>query len=293
MRISSFSQPNLPLALRFLLPALVISTFLTEVKFIPAIANNIGFFEGLGLILILLQFTHYRGSEVQFNAVVRIVGLLLGVAALSLVNLPGSHIATGLIQTSILLFLFLFLLALYNLCLRYQTSPGHILRLITLSVLIVGPWILSSAVRFESSIEAVGPFRNRAHMASYMLTAFWLVMIAYFWPSSFRFKRPTSYAAMGLCLYAVAVSGRRSVYLSLFMGLAALAVAFLVTKRGKRTNVLIAGVFAVGFLFGLYYLGSEFLPRGDFFRARVGMIGSQIKAAADPESQGAQSFFAL
>ena len=290
----SISLSRLPVALRFLLPAMILGAFLTETKFIPSIANNVGFFEVLGLIIIALFFFVYREHQLRWNPEVRIIGLLLVVALISQINLPASHTVPGLIATSILLFLFLFLLAIYNICVRFQVSPGFILGAITVSTLIVGPWVLLAAVRFEGTIEMVGPFRNRAHMASYMLTAFWLVVIAHFWPSRFRFKRPISYAAMVLCLYAVAVSGRRSVYLSLFIGLAALAVAFLVTGRGKRINVLIAGLFAVGFLLGFYYLGSRLLPRGDFFRERVGMIGSHLSAAVKPESNvGKESFFAL
>jgi hypothetical protein len=265
------------------LPVLVFSAFLTEIKLIPAIANNVGLFEVLGALSILVFLIDQR-QRPTIRPTITIAGLLALVAAVSLVNIEYQSIGEGLIQVSILVFLFLLLLAMFNLLVQHELDPEYLLRLITYATAIVGPWILQQGFLFEEELDAVGPFRNRAHMGIYMLTAFWLVLIYTFWPGRSRRNRVKwilGPAAIGLCLYAVAISGRRSVYLSLFIGLIALVAVFVVVLRRRRLAVGFAAAFSVAFLALLYTQGASFLPRGDFFRTRVGLVGTRLRSAAD------------
>ncbi|MCP4202445.1 MAG: hypothetical protein GY769_10995 [bacterium] len=283
-------RPLLVLAL----PVMVFSAFLTEIKFIPSIANNVGLFEVVGALTIALFFLSADRNPLVGNAVISTVGLIVLVASVSLVNTQTGSLTTGLIQVSILVFLFFFLLALYNLLLLVQISPEFILRWITVSAAIVGPWILRQGFLFSTDIDAVGPFRNRSHMGIYMLTAFWLVLIYTFWPNRARtrwIKAPICFIALSLSLYAVAISGRRSVYLALFIGLVALVVAFTLVLRRGRAAVAFVLAFAIGFLGLLYTQGQDFLPRSEFFQNRVGMIGSRLRAATDAVSGASESGF--
>jgi O-antigen ligase len=274
-------------------PALVFSAFLTEVKFIPTIANNVGLFEMLGALLIGLVLLR-PPARIAATPLIMLIGLLLAVAALSQINIAPTHLVPGFIQTSILLFLFLFLLALYNLALAYRLNPAYILRLILFSVMIVGPWILYQGFQFEDNLEAVGPFRNRSHMGIYMQTAFWLVMIYSFWPTKLKLKRSLCALAIALTLYAVAISGRRSVYISLIIGLIILVLALARAWRGRRATLALSAAFSIGFLTLLYTSGGQLLPRTEFFRARVGLIGSRLQAASSAASgTEVNSFFAL
>ncbi|MDH3254923.1 MAG: O-antigen ligase family protein [Acidobacteriota bacterium] len=291
-------MPVRPLHAFFLLglPALVFSAFLTEIKLIPSIANNVGLFEILGgLAIVLFAITSSRRSLVG-NPIINLTGFLFVAAAISLINIPQPTLVSGLIQTSILLFLFLFLLALYNLFLTHQVNPGYLLWLITLATAIVGPWILRQGFLFEGDLDAVGPFRNRAHMGIYMLTGFWLVMIYAFWPDRRRrwIRMAVTIAAIAFCLYAVAISGRRSAYFSLFLGLAALVVVFPLLIRRRRVSVAAAVAFSIGVLALLYTQGPGVLPRSEFFRSRVGLVGSRLRSATDAVSgQSTEGFMAL
>ncbi len=291
------NQPETRSILHLLLPALVFSAFLTEIKFIPAIANNVGLFEVLGGLAIALFFLIPHGSAISGNPLIAMVGLMVVAAVASLVNVQAGSLQTGLIQVTILVFLLLFLLVFYNLFLQRQIDPSYLLRWITLSAAIVGPWILRQGFLYSTDIEAVGPFRNRSHMGIYMLTAFWLVLVYTFWPDRRRvrwtkwIKTPVCLVALALSLYAVAISGRRSVYLSLFLGLVGLVLVFNLVLRRRRAVVAVILAFAVGFLGLLYTGGGDFLPRSDFFQARVDMIGSRLRTASDAISGASESGF--
>ncbi|MFQ5527084.1 MAG: O-antigen ligase family protein [Thermoanaerobaculia bacterium] len=276
------------------LPILVFSAFLTEVRFIPSLANNVGLFEVLGALIIGLFFLSPDREALAGNSVIWIIGLCVVVASASLINVQTGMLVTGAIQVSILVFLFFFLFVSYNLFLSRQISPGYILRWITISAAIVGPWILRQGFLFTSNLEAVGPFRNRSHMGIYMLTTFWLVLVYTFWPSRARdkwTKIPVCLVALSLCLYAVAISGRRSVYLSLFIGLVGLVLVFTLVLQRRRATVAVVLAFAIGFLGLLYTKGQDFLPRSEFFQNRVGMIGSRLRSATDAVTGASQEGF--
>lgn len=276
------------------LPVLVFSAFLTEITFVPALANNVGLFEVLGALTILLFLLSTDRSSLVGNKVIWLVGSLVIVAAASLIGVRLEVTLTGLIQISILVFLFFFLFAFYNLFISRQINPVYILRWITIAVAIVGPWILRQGFLFSTDIEAVGPFRNRSHMGIYMLTAFWLVLIYAFWPSRARskwLKAPVCLVALSLSLYAVAISGRRSVYLALFIGLVGLVLVFNLVLRRSRVTVALVLAFSIGFLGLLYTQGQDFLPRSDFFQSRVGLIGSRLRTVSDAISGASDAGF--
>lgn len=277
-----------------LLPALIFSAFLTEIKFIPALANNIGLFEVIGGLTIVGFLLSHRWSQLTSNPVISLVGLIFVVALISLIGVPSSLLMTGLIQVFILGFLYLFLLVFYNIFLTHQLHPAYILRWITLAAAIVGPWILRQGFLFSTDLEAVGPFRNRSHMGIYMLTSFWLALIYTLWPSrglSKWIKTPICLVAISLSLYAVAISGRRSVYLSLFLGLAGLVVVFTLVLKQNRLRVGVATLVSLSFLWLLYTPAGEFLPRSSFFRARVGTIGSRLQGVSDAFSGASETGF--
>ena len=287
-----------PWLLRLTIPALVFSAFLTDVRFIPGLKNNIGLFELIGGLLIAITLiTAAAGTHrVRLHPTLRVVGLIVLAASVSQAQLPESHFTAGLIQVVILGFLFFFLAALSNLLGRYAISPDVILRWVGYSVLVVGPWVILEGLETGGAIGAAGPFRNRAHMGTYMLTAFWLSVLLALWPGLKKRDRLVSYAAICLTLYGVAVSGRRSVYLSLIFGLAGLVVALAVAHRGKRLRLFAAAGIAIAFLTLFYFVGGLFFPRAAFFQERVWMIGDAIHDAFAPVSAvtvGDENFVAL
>ncbi|MEM7049132.1 MAG: O-antigen ligase family protein [Acidobacteriota bacterium] len=291
------SALRLPRPLALVLPVFVFSAFLTQVKFIPGVRNNIGPFEVLGGLLIATFFLFYRRPEkpLRWNPIMGLVAAILALAAVSQSWMPPTHTRLGIIQVAILVFLLLFLITLYNLILQYQIHPAAILRLITLSILIVGPWVILSGVQAAGDYQASGPFRNRAHMGSYMLSAFWLVLLYTVQPNLKKLDRLFANGALCLTLYGVAVSGRRSVYLSLIFGLAGLAVGFLFAHRGKRLTLVRSAVVTFGFLAIFYTFGALLVPQASFFKERVGMIGSRLQMVFAPEEdlQQGDSFFTL
>jgi O-antigen ligase len=127
-----------------------------------------------------------------------------------------------------------------------------------------------------------------------MLTTFWLVLIYTVWPDrSLKrwIKTPICLGALLLCLYAVAISGRRSVYLSLFIGLAGLVLIFTMALKRHRLRIGAALLVSLFFLGLLYTRAEDFLPRGMFFQTRVGMITDRLQSASDAFSGASESGF--
>lgn len=285
---------RLPAGLLILFGALVLSAFLTQTKFVPTIKNNVGAFEITGGILLGLFLLTTPPRDVRMHPLTRIALAMACVAALSQVNIPDNRVKAGLVNVMILIFFWLFLWGLENLSRRYEIHPVFILRLVAWSLMIIGPWIILEGLQSEGDIQAAGPFRNRAHMANYMLSAFWMVLAYSQTPGLPRRERWVGFVGMGMTLYAIAVSGRRSVYLSLFLGLLGLVGAFLVLGRGRRARLLAAAVFALVVLGGMYGLGPRYLPQMAFFQERVGMIDDRLQSAVmvDEEDIANRTFFA-
>lgn len=289
-------ERSLPTVQRWLLVALVFAAFLTQVKLVPSMDNNVGPFEVIGSLLILAFLTSSRTDRpLSAHPTSRIgVGILL-VALASLINIDGDRLATGLVNVAILSFFAAYLVTADNLVRQYSISPGRLLAVVSLALLVVGPWIVASGLAAPGDLQEVGPFRNRAHMASYMLTAFWMVLAFAQWPRLRWRSRAVAWLGVLLCLYAVAISGRRSVYLSLGVGVVVLAVALLGARRGTRVRFGVAALLVVAALAAMYTWGSRYVPQLAFFKTRVGMIDDRLESALGVSSEEAEeeSFFAL
>jgi hypothetical protein len=132
-------------------------------------------------------------------------------------------------------------------------------------------------------------------MGSYMLTAFWMILIYALWPKLKPRLRLVCFVGLTLTLYAVAVAGRRSVYLSLIVGLLTLAAVVFAANRGKKLRLLVTAAFIVLFLGGLYTVGDIVSPQTAFFKRRVGQIDDRLRQAAglNRQDQTTKSFFVL
>ena len=71
------------------LPVLVFSAFLTEIKFIPALANNIGVFEIVGALVTTSFLLTTAPSTLVGHRVLWLVGSATIVAAASLIGVRG------------------------------------------------------------------------------------------------------------------------------------------------------------------------------------------------------------
>lgn len=289
-------EETLPRSYRLLLAGLTLAAFLTNTKFIGSLRNNVGPFEILGALLIVSFFVSPRTQRpLRFHLVLRLMVLLMVIAACSQINISEGRAAAGIVQLAILIFLTLFLIATYNLMRQYQVSPRTLLQMICYWLLIVGPWIITRSVQAGATIGEAGPFRNRAHMASYMLTAFWIALMYSQWPGIKNRERLVALAGAAMSLYAIAVAGRRSVYLSLIIGLLILAVAFVAARRGNRRSMIAISIFVVGLLYAMYQYGPRYLPQLAFFQSRVAMIDDRLESALGvSEDEAAEfGFFAL
>lgn len=291
---STLLTPGIPVVFGWLFVAQIFTVFFTGVKLIPGIKNNFGPFEIFGGVLILLVLLSPAGrpNRMRGHPIVTILFCMATMAGLSLTWFQGPTLRMGVVQTLILVFQFAFVLVSFNLMLRYQISPEKLLRLVTYSALIIGPWILIAGLDTGESIQGAGPFRNRSHMANYMLTAFWLVLLHNSWPGLRRGERLISYAALASTLYPIAISGRRSVYLSLIFGLLGIGLSFLAAARGRRRAAFFAAVTVFGFLGLMYVVGPSWLPRLEFFQSRVLDIDNRLEMAiGDSGADASDNFF--
>ena len=287
---------TLPGVYRFWLPLLVFAAFLTQVKLIPGMRNNVGPFEIVGGLVILGFLLSPRTRRpLVLNPTIQITLAILVLAAVSQINTPAARRVYALTHVGIQLFFVLFLVTLYNLNRQYRLSPETVLRWIVAALFVIGPWIVISGLESDAQIQEAGPFRNRAHMASYMLTGFWIALVYSQWPALRTRHKILAYGSLATTLYAVAISGRRSVYLSLLLGLAVLAGFFLIASKHKRLRLVVAGLFIGGTLYGLYQVGPRYLPQLEFFRDRVAMIDDRLQEVLSVEEEEAVegSFFAL
>lgn len=287
---------SLPLSYRLGVGALVFAAFLTQAKFIPSIRNNIGPFEVIGILLIASFLLSSKTQRpLRLNRVTLLAFAILGIAVISQINIPEGRLQTGLLNVAIQIFFAFFLLTLFNLLQQHRVSPRTLLQFVALTLLVVGPWIIFSGITAQDMIQEAGPFRNRAHMASYMLTAFWLALIYSQWPGLRLRAKLVAYSGVAMTLYAVAASGRRSVYLSLVLGLAALGFFFLVATRQRRIRLFLVGLFVLGLIYAMYQYGPRYFPQLQFFQDRVSMIDDRLDdaLAISEDSAARKSFFAL
>ena len=277
--------PQVPVVLGTLFLAQICTAFVTGVKLIPGLRNNFGPFEILGGLLCVSFLVLHGGGQQRLwvHPIVVMQAVLVAAATASLTWFQGPSLRLGIVQCLILAFQCVFVLVCSNLMIRYQIGPEKLLRLVTYAALVIGPWILFAGIEAGGSIEEAGPFRNRAHMANYMLSAFWLVALYNSWPGISKRERLISYLALASTIYPVAISGRRSVYLSLIVGLIGIGFSFLLAARGRRRSAFAAAVVMFAFIGALYAIGPRWLPQLAFFQERIGGIGARLDMALGDE----------
>jgi O-antigen ligase len=284
----------LPPSLRLLLTASVVAAFFTGTRFFGGIENNFGAFEVVGAVLIAAfgVFLLAQKIRLRMHPVIFAVIFVDIIAALSMSWLPPESVRLGVIQVLILLFLTCVLITFYNLLIVRAVNLVALLRLIAVTALVVGLWIFLQGGGEGESLEIYsGPFRNRAHMGLHFLTILWMVLLLAVWPGRPALERVVALSAVPLLLYGIAGAGRRSVYLSLFVGGALLIGVAGVAGRRGRVPLLLVSLGATAFLVWYYAVAPEFSQRARFFRDRVGLIGSRIDmAAASREEVGPDEY---
>jgi len=292
-RLSLSGRPRrrrAPVALQVLLAALALTAFLTGTKLLPT-KHNVGLFEVItGLMLV--YFTAYaltRGLKPRFHVVSVLALVLLLVATTTILNVPAPLFQQAILDLAVLTFLVLLLLVLHNIGLAFLGEFPTFLRAVSWAGVVVGAWVVFDSARAGWSVTAFGPFRNRAHMGIYLLTVFWIILLAVAWPGQARVQRVALALSLPLVLYGIAASGRRSVYLSLFIGLAALAT--ILWAAGRRRRAVVASVLVVSalFLVGLLVIGKDVPEQTGFFRTRVVEVVPRLRAALSPEVEGGEA----
>ncbi|NND04624.1 MAG: O-antigen ligase family protein [Acidimicrobiia bacterium] len=278
-----------------LFPLWLFFAFFTQLKLVPGLDHNIGAFEVVGaLVAAFFILWEVPKGGLRIHPLLGIVLFLLGVAVISQIRLPGTHREYGMLQVALLVFFAAFLWINHNLLKRYHLSVAWLTQIIIACVFVAGVLVVVQGVQTGGDIQAAGPFRNRAHMASYMLTSFWLCLVGTLWPGV---RLPIRFLGLGslcLSLYCIAVSGRRSVYLALFLGLICLMAAVIGSRKGRRLQWLAVSLLAVGFLYGMYSLGAKSDTRIAFFRTRIGLVDDRVASfLGRNESANAPTFFAL
>jgi len=229
----------------WLLAVQVFCAFLTETKFLPSVSYNFGAFEATALIFsgaVLIQLGMRRAS-LKMHPIILIVGAIMGVAAGSIAQLPSTNLPTGIVHLVILLSSFALIFILYNYVLLHQDHLLYLLRFFAYSAGIVSLWVIVDTGLSGGDINTAGPFRGRGHVGIYMLASFWVVLMNLSWPNTSQRVRQVLYVTLALVSYCIAASGRRSVYLSLMLGLAGLALSPLVTQAKERGRTVIQVVF--------------------------------------------------
>ena len=290
-------QRRVPVFLLVLLAAQTFAAFLSETKFIPSIKNNVGVFEVNAVVLIGAALVYYYKHRlpVRLHPIFAIMSVWLLAASLSLFQLPPDRLEFGVTAVIILMFQLVFTVVLHNLLSLHQTHLIFLLRCVACSLAVIGLWVLVDQMTSSGDINAAGPFRNRTHMGIYMYSAFWMVVFYLFWPGVSRGERWGLSAILALTLYAVAVSGRQSIYIAFIVGLAGLVLSFVITSGRERFKIGRA-VMLVACLVGIFFLGaSPYLRQLDFFRAEAATVGEKLERATanGDSSEGAEDFVAL
>ena len=128
------SAPAQPGWLLWALGALACSAFLARIRFVPTIPNNIGPFEVAVVIIVAgVGWTYWRQHRLPASNVVLIGwALLIPLAGLSLLWVPGDNLLYGIVQFGVLSFGVLLVGACYTLLVsepRYLTWFLHVFAL--------------------------------------------------------------------------------------------------------------------------------------------------------------------
>ncbi|MFZ0548131.1 MAG: hypothetical protein WAM60_21980 [Candidatus Promineifilaceae bacterium] len=269
-----------PLAFLLVVAGLGFLAFFTGTKLVASVGNNIGPFEVVAMFLFILAFFYFLKNKlkVQFNFTILMLILIVVTAVLSLPNL-ADRIEWGAIQFLLLVYTTLLVLVMYNVLLQFPGLIKHLLRFLMLGAFVAGVWIILEGILSNATIGTAGPFRNRVHAGIYMLTTFWLLLFYFFWPGVSKVERIADIFVILVVLYSVAVSGRRSVYLSFFIGLAILAMSFLVIQGRGRFKLSISVGFVGAILLILALIGPDYIPQLGFFYDRIGLIDDRLQLA--------------
>jgi O-antigen ligase len=286
--VSTRIEVQSPPASAWLVALLAVQTFcafLTDTRLIETIQNNLGAFEVSGIILCGAMFVYFgkHRLSVRMHPVIRLLDLIVLVAAVSTLKLTPAGQLNGVVHLLILIFMLIFILSVYNWVLLSEQQLVYLLRFFAYSAAIAAVWVIVDGIMSGGSIAASGPLRNRAHVGIYMLTSLWLVLMYTLWPNTSRKERWILYGILALILYCVAVSGRRSVYLSLILGLAGLAVGFIVAYGRGRFKIIIPIMLAFITLSSLYFVVSAYWFPASFFKTRIGMVAPKVQRALGPD----------
>jgi hypothetical protein len=267
-----------PLLFLLLLAGLGFSAFFTGATLIPSVDNNIGPFEAIVLVLFVILFFYFLRNRllVQFHFTIAMLFLIVVVAVLSLPNL-SDRIDWGVIQFALLVYNALLVLILFNLLIQFPYLIRNLLRFVALGAFVAGIWVMYEGISLNALIGTGGPFRNRSHVGIYMVTAFWLILLYFYWPGVSKFERLAALGVIVVVLYGIAVSGRRSVYLSLFVGLGLLAISFVVLRGTERFKLPVSVIIAGGILFLMAQIGPRYVPQLAFFGDRIALIDDRLE----------------
>jgi O-antigen ligase len=279
-----------PLWMQVLLAGLAAAAFMTGTKLLPT-AHNFGPFEVITSLLLLTSggYALRRGIRPRANLISALAAALLLVSALSLLKVRELALWQALLELAVFAFLVAVLFILYNTGLTFLGEFPRFLRAVSWAGVMAGAWVVLSSARAGWSIMAMGPFRNRAHMGIYLLTVFWIILLAVTWPGQAPYQRLVLALSLPLVLYGIASSGRRSVYLSLFVGMVVLAVVL--WAAGRRRKWVVAGVLIVSasFLGTLLEIGENVPEQMGFYRLRVAEVIPHLRVALGREVEGEDS----
>jgi hypothetical protein len=269
-----------PFLFLLLVAGLGFSAFFTGTTLIPSIANNIGPFEAIVLALFIILFIYFLRNRllVQFHFTITMLFLIVVVAVLSLPNL-SDRIDWGVTQLALLVYNALLVLILFNLLIQFPQLIKNLLRFVVLGAFVAGFLVIYEGIALDATIGTGGPFRNRSHVGIYMVTAFWLILLYFYWPGVSKFERIAAIGAIFVVLYGIAVSGRRSVYLSLFVGLALLTMSFIILRGKGRFKLPISVIVAGGILLVMAQIGPRYVPQLAFFTERIALIDDRLALA--------------
>lgn len=286
-------------AITSFLAILIFSAYMTETKFIPEIKHNVGAFEVASLLFapVAIAYILSRGIKLKFHPLTMLIGVITFVAAFSVFQIPESRQFNGFINVVILVFMFLFTFVLFNFVRVNQRHFYLLLRFIGYSSFIVSLWVIADGIGTGGSINAAGPFRNRAHAGIYMLTSSWIILMNICWPKTSWKTKLLFYVALATSFYCVAVAGRRSVYVAFTFGVIVLTMSSVFLFGKFRTQMLTPIAIA------LTLLGYLAATRGDewnplnFFKTRVAMVAPKLQKAVgydeDEDQILDESFFTM
>lgn len=273
------SERRVPLIFYVILAGLAFTAFLTGTKLLPFLANNVGIFEflivGLGLVLSIYMFRN--DLPVRFNWIIGLVAAIAIVGLVSQFAVPPERLGITFVQMLIPFSLLLFAVATYNLFVLDRAALVFFMRCLAYGGAAVAVWLFVDQWQSDGDINAAGPFRNRAHAGIYMFSAFWLVVMYLFLPNRPRIDALVLYPALAPVLYGVAVAGRRSVYIAMGVGLAALLLGLFLLRGTARFKSLVVPFLIVAVALGLYFVGSQYVPQLRFFQARVAMVEARVQ----------------